>query len=157
MTIPSFLNGSIQISYQSYSLVIKQPNHYRFLSAKDFLDNISVTDAVLFFISNITADVKNISKMLEAINASKTKYPWHKNRPHYFEEILKSTLPVCTSYINKSHFFIYCFKYISPFFIISFYSSSFVGVGCVTLMISSLPSTPCRAIAASFFLKLKQK
>ena len=54
---------------------MKQHNHYRFLSAKDFLDNISVTDAVLFFIYNITADVKNISKMLEEINASKNKYP----------------------------------------------------------------------------------
>ena len=60
---------------------MKQHNHYRFLSAKDFLDNISVTDAVLFFIYNITADVKNISKMLEEINASKNKYPWHKNLP----------------------------------------------------------------------------
>ena len=60
---------------------MKQHNHYRFLSAKDFLDNISVTDAVLFFISNITADVKNTSKMLEEIKASKTKYPWQKNLP----------------------------------------------------------------------------
>ena len=70
------------IDYKSKVLnICISKNHYRFLSAKDFLDNISVTEAVLFFISNITADVKNISKMLEVNNASKTKYPWHKDLP----------------------------------------------------------------------------
>ena len=56
-------------------------NHYLFLSAIEFLDNIFVTEAVLFFISNITADVKKNSKMLESNNARKTKYPWQKNLP----------------------------------------------------------------------------
>ena len=56
-------------------------NYYLLLSAIEFLDNIFVTEAVLFFISNITADVKKISKMLEINNARKTKYPWQKNLP----------------------------------------------------------------------------
>ena len=56
-------------------------NHYLFLSAKDLIDNIFVTEAVLFFIFDITADVKNISKMLAVKSATKTKHPWQKDFP----------------------------------------------------------------------------
>ena len=56
-------------------------NHYLFLSAKDLIDNIFVTEAVLFFIFDITADVKNISKMLAVKSATKTKHPWKKDFP----------------------------------------------------------------------------
>ena len=54
---------------------------YLFLSTKDFPDNIFATEAVLLLISNMTADVRNISKMLAVINASITRYPWHKYLP----------------------------------------------------------------------------
>ena len=55
--------------------------HYRFLSTKDLIDNIFVAEAVLFFIFDITAEVKNISKMLPVKSATKIKHPWHKDFP----------------------------------------------------------------------------
>ena len=55
--------------------------HYRFLSTKDLVDKIFVAEAVLFFIFDITAEVKNISKMLPVKSATKIKHPWHKDFP----------------------------------------------------------------------------
>ena len=55
--------------------------HYRFLSPKDLIDNIFVAEAVLFFIFDITAYVKNISRMLAVKSATKIKHPWHKDFP----------------------------------------------------------------------------
>ena len=55
--------------------------HYRFLSTKDLIDNIFVAEAVLFFIFDITAEVKNISKMLAVKSETKIKHPWHKDFP----------------------------------------------------------------------------
>ena len=55
--------------------------HYRFLSTKDLIDNIFVAEAVLFFILDITAEVKNISKMLAVKSETKIKHPWHKDFP----------------------------------------------------------------------------
>jgi hypothetical protein len=50
---------------------------YLFRSANDFLDRRFVTDLVLFFISNMTADVKYTSSKLLLININNAKDPLH--------------------------------------------------------------------------------
>jgi hypothetical protein len=73
--------------YGSIQDVIDGPHcTYLFLSAKDFLDRSSVTALVLFFISNITVDVRYISSKLLLINTNNAKDPWHM----YFPMMLSS-------------------------------------------------------------------
>ena len=53
---------------------------YLFLEAKDALESIEFAEAVLFFISFKTAEVRKISHKLLPIKSSNNRVPWQKNK-----------------------------------------------------------------------------
>ena len=64
--------------------LVRPSTTYLFRWAIALLDNISVTEAVLFFIFNTTAEVKNTSKILLVMITSTAKNPSHE----YFPKLL---------------------------------------------------------------------